>query len=131
MQLVAVFLAAVIGIVLWGIVLFFLAHNPFGTASYAEYITFFSPVFGLALPVSLKCLFDANYAAGAWFMALAPLAGLMNSFTCFLICFLIARSIGIDPDGRALPCFLSILIWLVSAVFLFRRIPIDKHEPCS
>jgi hypothetical protein len=120
----AVLLGLMVGLVLWSILLLSLGGNPVGRTGGFDLLVILSPIIGLVLPVALNLLDAKRSVVGTWLLALAPLAGLLNVG----ICFFIASVTGIAPDAWSLPIILAILIWIVPAAMLFRKLGANAAE---
>lgn len=127
MQVVGVLLALMVGLVLWSILLLSLGGNPIGHTSVFDHLVIFSPIIGAVLPIALNLLDAGRSVLATLLLALAPLAGLLNVGVCFLI----ASVSGIAPDAWSVPVILAIVIWVVPAITLFKKLGADAAKRSS
>jgi tetrahydromethanopterin S-methyltransferase subunit G len=118
MRVVGVLLGVMVGLFLWRVLATFLGSNPMGRASGSDLLVIFSPIVGVVLPVALNLLDAKRSLLGIWLFALAPVAGILNVGVYVLI----ASVTGISSDTWNLPVISAILIWVVPAVMLFKKL---------
>jgi hypothetical protein len=121
MRVVGVLFGVIVGLVLWSFLATFVHKNPMGRASGFDLLVIFSPIMGVVLPVALNLLNAKRSLLGTWLLALAPVAGILN----VAVYVLIASVTGISSDTWNLPGISAILIWVVPAVMLFKKLGAD------
>jgi len=121
MRVVGVLFGVMVGLVLWSFLAMFLRSNPIGRTSGFDLLVIFSPIIGVVLPVALNLLDAKRSLLGTWLLALAPVAGILNVGVYVLIAFVT----GISSDTWNLPGMSAILIWIVPAVMLFKKLGAD------
>lgn len=121
MRIAGVLSGLAVGLVLWSFLATFLGSNPIGRASGFDGLVIFSPIIGVVLPVALNLLDAKRSVLGTWLLALAPIAGALNVGVNFLL----ISVTGITSQTWNVPGILAILIWVVPAVKLYKKLGVD------
>lgn len=105
-------LAALIGFATWRLA-FVLAGgaHPFGRSGALEAVTFFAPVVGTVLPNAILKFERGSEVAGAWLIAGAPLAGLLNAVASFCLALVLMSVTGAKDVAMWVSALLLAALW--------------------